>query len=375
VPSPDATPYVDLSLFDKDPQDIFTDGLVNLQSYLPEWEPREGHTEVLLMESLALEVAQLVFAINRVPGAILEVLLRLYGVDRDPGAFPAGTATFTFVDDTGHNLPLGTRVAVSVPGLDDSMVFATITNVDVPEGQSDVTVPIVGTVSTAAANGLPATTPVELLDAVVSVEFVELAGPIGGGSGPEEDDEWFARGVNRFARLTETLVLPPHFVSAALERPEVERAFTVDNFDPDSGNPPGDDAGHVTVAVYGDGAPLTLAQKDAIEADFDTRVLANLAVHVVDPTLTPVAVTVEVVAAAGAEAATVEANVEAALTEYLSPSTWGWADTVYRNELISLIDRVDGVERVVAITTPAADMPLTGVAPLATVGALTVTVS
>jgi len=374
VPSPDATPYVDLSLFDKDPQDIFNDALVNLQSYLPEWEPREGHTEVLLMESLALEVAQLIFAINRVPGAVLEVLLRLYGVDRDPGAFPAGTATFTFVDDTGHNLPLGTRVAVAVPGLEDGMVFATIANVDIPEGTTEVTVPIVGTIATAAANGLPSTTPVELLDSVVSVEFVDLAGPIGGGSGPEEDDEWFARGINRFARLTETLVLPGHFVSAALERPEVERAFTVDNYDPTSGNDPGEDAGHVTLAVYGDGAALSGAQKTAIATDFDSKVLANLAVHVVDPTITNVNVTVQVVAVPGADPAVVELAVEEALTAYLSPSTWEWSSTVYRNELISLVDQVVGVQRVDTITTPAADLPLGGVAPLAAPGVLTVTV-
>lgn len=374
MPSPDATPYVDLSLFDKDPQDIFNDALVNLQSYLPEWEPREGHTEVLLMESLALEVAQLVFAINRVPGAVLEVLLRLYGVDRDPGSFPAGTATFTFVDDTGHNLPLGTRLAVQVPGEEDGMVFATIANIDVAEGTTEVTVPIVGTVATTSANGLPSTTPVELLDSVVSVEFVELAGPIGGGAGPEEDVEWFARGINRFARLTETLVLPGHFVSAALERPEVERAFTVDNYDPTGGGVPGDDPGHVTVAVYGDGAPLSGPQKAAIEADFDLKVLASLAVHVVDPTITDVDVDVEVIALAGWDPAVVEANIVAALTDYLSPLTWEWASTVYRNELISLVDQVAGVARVVDVNVPAVDLPLVGVAPLAGVGDVTVTV-
>lgn len=372
-PSPDATPYVDLTLFDKDPQDIFADALVNLQTYLPEWEPREGHTEVMLMESMALEVAQLIFAVNRIPGAVLEVMLRLYGVTRDLGTFPTSTVTFTAIDTTGHSLPAGVRVAVPMPGGEDALVFATTAPLEIPAGQLTATADVMGTTATAAANGFPASTVIELLDAVTAVESVELGSAIGGGSGPEEDADWFARGVNRFARLTETLVLPPHFTAAALEDPLVQRAFTVDNYDPGTAGSPGDHAGHVTVAVYGDGAPLTAPQKAVLEARFDEQSLAQLAVHVIDPTITEVDVTAEVVVLPGFASGAVTDAVEAALATYLSPATWGWSATVYRNELISLIDQVPGVSRVVNVTVPAGDQAIAGVAPLATLGAVTVT--
>lgn len=372
MPSPDATPYVDLTLYDKDPQDIFTDALVNLQSYLPEWEPREGHTEVLLMESLALEVAQIVFAVNRLPGAVLEVMLRLYGVTRDLGTYPTSAVTFTMVDDTSHSLPAGVRVAVPM-GDDEALVFATTVAADVAPGVLSVTVPVMGTVATAAVNGYPASTVVELLDAVSSVESVELASPIGGGSAEESDADWFARGVNRFARLSETLVLPSHFVSAALEHPSVERAFVVDNYDPDAGGVPGDHPGHVSVAVYGDGAAVSAGVKGELLADFSGKVLANLEVHIIDPTLTAVDVTATVVLVPGADEAATLAAVEAALAAYLSPSTWGWASTVWRNELISLVDQVPGVSRVVSVTVPAADQAIAGVAPLASPGTISIT--
>ena len=58
-------------------------------------------------------------------------------------------------------------------------------------------------------------------------------------------------------------------------------------------------------------------------------------------------------------------NIVDALDTYLSPDTWEWGGTVYRNELIALIDQVAGVDRVVSLTTPATDLALTGVAPLA----------
>jgi hypothetical protein len=113
----------------------------------------------------------------------------------------------------------------------------------------------------------------------------------------------------------------------------------------------------------------------AMQTDFDARAQANLAVHMADPTLTAVDVAATVVAAVGYPSATVEANCAAALADYLSPTTWEWGTTVYVNELIALLDRVEGVERVTSITTPATDEALTGVAPLVTPGTFTITVT
>jgi hypothetical protein len=375
MPSPDATPYVDLRLFDKDAQDVFEGALVNLQAYLPEWEPREGHTEVMLMESLALEVAESVFAINRLPGTILEVLMRLYGVDRDAGSPPTATILFTASDDTGHTIPAGTRVALTIAGEEEPVVFATSAAVVIAAGATSATVAAVGDSNTDAANGIVAGTTVDVLDAVVFVERAELASPPTGGALEEDDETWFSRGASRFSRLVETLVLPRHFVSAALERPEVSRASAVDNYDPNQAGVPGDHAGHITLAVYGDGGMLTADAKEIIRATFDLQAQANLAVHVVDPTITTVDVTASLVAKPGFATSDVQAAAVAALNAYLSPEQWPWSATVYRNELIALLDGVDGVERVASITTPAADLALTGVAPLAALGTATITVT
>lgn len=365
MPNPDVTPYVDLRLFDKDAQDVFEAALANLRTYLPEWEPREGHTEVLLLEALGLEVADAIFAINRLPGAITEVLLRLYGIGRDLGAAPTADFTFTLVDTTGHSLPAGIRIAMPVADGDEPLVFTTTTAVAVPVGQLTANVPAVADRPTDVANGAPTNTAVELLDAVATVETVALATSPTGGADEEDDLAWFSRGVQRFSRLAETLVLPEHFTAAALEDPLVKRATTLDNYDPNVGPTPGSNPGHVTVAVFGDEAAVSGATKEALRVRFEAAAQANLAVHVVDPTVTSVEVDVTVTALPGYTTAQVQANVRAALEAFLSPSAWGWGGTVYLNELIALVDRVKGVDRVVNVTTPAADLALAGVAPLA----------
>lgn len=373
--SPDASPYVDLRLFDRDAQQIYEDAVANLATYLPEWVPREGHTEVLLLESMALEVAESVFAINRLPGAVVEVMLRLYGVERDPGTPPVVPVRFTVTDTNGHTIPAGVRVAVAISS-DSSLVFTTDAPLLVTAGSLTGVVTATGELATSIANNLPASSAVELLDSVAVVDAVALDAPIGGGSDPEDDEAWFTRGMQRFARLAETLVLPRHFIAAALERPEVTRAFAVDNYNSDAGSgSPGSHAGHITVALYGNGANLSAAQKAEIVAAFDSQAQANLAVHAADPTITTVAVTAEVVGVPGFSVEQVQANVSAALAAYLSPEEWGWSATVYRNELIGLLDRVEGVERVTTITTPASDLTLTGVAPLAQLGTTTITVT
>ncbi len=376
MPSPDVTQYVDLRLFDKDSQDLFDAAIANLRSYLPEWEAREGHTEVVLLESLALEVSELVFAVNRLPGTQTEVLLRLYNILRDLGSPPTTTLMFTLSDTAGHELPAGVRAALPLPGGGElPVVFTTTEAIVIPAGATVGTAAAVGDRNTAAANGIAAGTGADLLDAIVFVERVALGSAVTGGAEEEDDQTWFSRAVLRFSRLVETLVLPRHFVAAAVERPEVAKAFGLDNYDPAQAGAPGSHAGHVTVAVYGAGGVLTAAEREVVRAELDVQAQANLAVHVINPTLTAVDVTASLVPRSGYTVAQITDNARRALTAYLSPQAWEWGGTVYRNELIALLDRVEGVERVAAITVPAGDVALAGVAPLASPGVLTITVT
>jgi hypothetical protein len=374
MPNPDITPYVDLSVYDEDPQSIFEQALLTLQMRIPDWTPREANTEVLLLESMALEVAEAVYAINRVPAAVVETLLKMYQINRDIGAFPTTTITFNMSGNFGYTIPAGTAVRLDVPATGGSVVFTTDIELTIPPGNTSGTVAATGDTFEADVNGIAAGTEVEILDSIVYADSAVLGSIVINGRDPEDDATYFDRGVQRFNRLSDALVIPRHFTAYALEQADVEKAFAIDNYEPPGGTP-GSDAGHMTVAVYGDGADLTLARRDELAAEMDALAASMLAVHVIAPVVTTVDVTTQVVSDAGYDDATVIANVQAALQDYLNWENWDWSATVRKNALIQVIGNAEGVAYVDTITVPAGDTALPGVANLVNAGTLNVTVA
>lgn len=485
MPSPDITPYVDLTLYDKDPQDLYDNAVASLATNLPEWRPREGNTEVLLLETLALMLSEGIFATNRLPSAITEILAKLFGITRDAGAPPVANLEFTMINNTGNTIPAGTRVRLDLQNT-SAIIFSTDVELVIPNGNFTGQVTATGDLFTSIANDVDNTF-VQLLDSLLYVSTVEIIDPVSGGRDAESDNDYFTRATARFSRLNDTLVLPSHFVAATLENPIFVRATALDNYTPaqlatptglvvtpfasggtlasatysyrvsainaygetlacaavtaavtgpngradlswnavvpadgaspvtgykvygrtsgsellmtttgagvttysDTGaatpsgalpstnttdGPVGDFPGHITVAVYGPDRFNTTDEKDALQIELDTNALGNLAVHIIDPQINDVDVTVSVTIKTGYTQAAVITAIQDALTNYLSPLTWGWGTTVYRNELIALVDNVPGVDRVVSLTVPASDLALTGVAPLARADALSVSV-
>lgn len=376
----DVAGYVDLRLLDADAQDLIDRALADAALKLPEWQPREGNTEVVLLEGMALQVAELTFAANRLPGAVVEVLLRLFGLTRDAGAAPRFTVQLVTTNAAqAITVPAGTRFELE---LDGGLRLELTLDADVPvpagaaaAGTATATEP------TTAANTLVAGTPLEVLDAVAYLDGA-TASILDLGRDAEDGPAFLDRGVIRLRRLVTTLTLPEHFTAAVSEDVRVARALTLDMYDPAVGPPPaagttvGTNLGHVTVAVAGPGGTLLTAPvRTELESDLERQALAGLDVHVVDADLNVVDVAAVVVQRAGFTTAV--ADSVAALDGYLDPDAWEFGGTVYRNELIALLDRVESVERVVSVTLTGAngagDRVLTGAAPLVDLGTATVT--
>lgn len=376
MPSPDLTPYVDLTLFDKDVQDLIDQAVADAAVKLPDWEPKEGNTEMVVLEAEALEVAELIYAVNRLPGAVVEILLALFEVDRDLGDPPTVQLRFELSDNLGHTIPAGTTVRLPLAGDLEPLDFTTDADAVVPNGQVQGLVMATGSRNTIDANGTLAEVELELQDAIPYVDRVMTNAAVAAGAEPETGEDFIARGIQVLGRLVNTLVLPEHFTRDALLNALVERATTLDNFDISLGTGvPGDHPGHVSVLVAGaNGAALSAGDMAAIDTDLEAKAMANLSVHVAALTITAVAVTATVVRKAGFDSATVDAAVVAALQAYLDPDTWEWGRDVYRNELIALMDGVAGVDRVTAITVPAADVAV-DVDELVTAGAIDITVN
>lgn len=372
--SPDVTQYVDLTIFDRDVQSLYDAAVAQLQVELPDWVPREGNTEVLTLSALSLLVAESVFALNRLPGSITEILLKLFDVVRDIGAQPVANLTFTMANNAGYTVPAGVRSRINLPGGIEPVIFTTTIDLVIPNGSTSGTVSAVGDQYTDAANNTIPGTLLDYLESTLYVDSVSLAAITTSGRGQETDNDYFTRGLAQFQRLTSTLAIPSQFVSFVLENPVVHRAFVIDNFNAPGGTP-GSDGGHVTVVVYGNGALLSGGDKTALLNSMTPLALSNLAIHVTDPTVTNINVTATVHAVAGFDHTTVQNSVIAALQAYLNPNSWDWSGTVRRNELIALMSNVEGVDYVTSITTPASDVSLSGNGTLANAGTLTITVT
>lgn len=376
-PSPDLSAYVDLRIFDLSDQDVVNAAIAALQLNLPGWIPREGNTEILILESLALEIAEGIVAINRLPGAVIQALLLLAGVDKDFGIAPTASVTFTLADVNGYTIPAGTQLYLSLEDGSTVTFLVDVPGLAIPTGDLTGTVSVIADTFTGRANGIPAGTRLVMASPVPFVETVELATDVADGADPETDAQWRDRGVARLSRLSDALVVPRHFEAAALELPEVSRAVGIDLYNPAVGPNPGDNPGHMTVAVLGEnGAALSTEEKDAIEVSMEERAVAVLDVHVVDVTIVTVPLGAQLALLAGFTSASVIQSVKDALVAYVDPLTWTWGGKIRRNEIISLVDRVDGVDYVVDVSINGApgDYTIVGAATLPKAGTLTVTV-
>ena len=380
-PPPDVTSYVDLRIYDRTDQDIFDGALAALQANMPDWVPREGSTEVMLLEAVALELSEAIVAANRIPGAVLETLLQLFEVFKDYGAAPTALATISVADTVGHTIPGGTRLYL--PSVDGTSVVTMLVEppgVTIPSGSTTGVVSLIGDTFTDSGNGSPIGTPLQLASPIAYIDSITLASAVADGRDPETDDDWRDRGVAHLARLSSTLVTAPQFVAATLERPEVGRAIAVDNNDPTTSGV-GDDPGHVTVAVLGvGGAALSALAKAAIEDALEAEAAAVLDVHVTDIAVVTITLSVTVTLADATAPQSIADAVEAAIIAYLDPTTWAYGTTIWRNELISLVDQVEGVDRVVSITITGANgsgdypLPTASTVPTATAASVTVTI-
>lgn len=341
--------YVDLRIFDVPSQEL-VDAMITMYGISnPGWVAREGNTEILLMESIALAVAENVATINRLPGAVVEAILQLAGVAKDFGAPATATATLTVADGLGYTIPTGTRFYLQLANGTTVVFLAMAPDTQIAPGDTSATVNLIGQINTAAANGVAAGARLVLADQLNMIQSIVLASTVAGGRDPETDTAWRDRGVARLQRLSDALVVPQQFNAFIDEDARIGRVMTIDLWDGSVVTPHsvGADPGHITCAVL-DPTGLALATADLtdLQTQAQAKAAAMLAVHVINATLDTINVVVTYQIAAGYAAATVAANVVSTVRDYLNPLTWTAGAPVRHNELISVIDQVAGVDYV-----------------------------
>jgi hypothetical protein len=355
MPSPDFSQYVDLTIYDKQPSEIYDAAITYARTALPEWTPAVGSIESAVLQAAAQMTGELAAAINRLPNGILEGLLQLLGVYRNAGTRATGVIDVTSIDDLGYTLEAGTLFGYIDSSDPDNPIlypFTTDETLYIPQGSTSASVAITGSAAVLYPE-LPAATALETLSQISFIDTVILNATLSAGADPETDAEYLARATAKLQSYNQALVLPAQYEAHVLsEYSSVYRCKAYSRVNPSSDSLSDSLAnGYLTVYVCGlNGASLSSGVRTEIDDDLTDRSVAGLTITIKNAPVVNVTVAVTVVRDSGFLASEVQSNVEDALSAYLHPDYWDWSSTIYYNELISLIDQVSGVKRVSALT-------------------------
>ena len=380
-----------------DPDALATLAFDHIQDAIPGWVPNDGNLETILIEAHALMAAEVRDIASAVPTAIFRRMGVLVGLEPQEATSASVLTTWTVVDNLGYTIPAGTFAGIRTAG-DVLVAFAVDQDYIISPGTtSRADIRVVAVEPGGDGSGLgAASAPLELITSLTYVTGVTQNSMTTGGSAAETDDEYFDRLTQRLRLLAPRPILPQDYAILAQDHPSVSRALGLDGYNPSDGTY--NNERYVAVAVTdADGEPLSGPAKAEVDAMLEAEREVNFVVNVIDATYTTIDINASLKARTGYNFADLEARVEETLASALSPATWGYVpaqadlgdpitweqtSTVRINEIITLVSNVDGVDYVTALTMrtgagsfAAADIPITGAAPLTRPGVMTVTVT
>ena len=366
-----------------------------LMAKVPGWLAHDGNLDTWLVEAFSEAGAEVRSLAVDVPSSIFSVYgNRILNLPPRIAMSATGHATFVAVDDAGYTIDPGTTFALPRSG-NDLVAFQTLQQAEIPLGVTTVTdVPFTAVETGFDGNGLSGEG--QMLDALRWVSSVTVPVQTQDGQDAERPEDYIDRLANLFPAVALRPILPLDFAILTLNLiPGIGRAVAMNLYDPalDSW----DNVRTVTVMVTKpDGTVCTDPQKQETEAMLEALREINWVCHVIDPAYEPVSVDFDVVAFVGQDDTGVYENCVADVTEYLQPYNYRLGEmspaiaggevinppvpgemprrqVIYLNELIALLDRCLGVDRVVSVTINgmASDYTLTESYSLPTPGDIT----
>lgn len=375
---------------DSDPDDFLGQWLDLVRQYFPNFEPAEGSLTYRNAAALLTLLAVGIDVAANVPAEIFRTAGEsLFNIRPRDGIQARADTTWTVRDGAGYSIPAGALLSV------DGALFETTDDINVAPTVTVVTpVPIVALDVGQAGSNLGAPGQVIVLEeAMEFVVTVELLSATTGGEDSETNEEYMDRLREELQLLTTTPILPGDLAKLARTVTGVWRVAVIDLYDADTDTP--NSPGHATLVLIDEaGEAVPVLTKDEVNAlvTAGNRRLINAIIHVIDPTYTPVDITVDGIAYPDAVPADVAAAVETALNDFLDAGAWGLPRTGESREWINktvvslydiagAVDQVEGFDRATNIqiglnggAQASADANLPGVAPLPRVGAVVVNV-
>lgn len=387
-----APSYIELDLV-ADPDYLADLARQWLEAAVPGYQWEESQVETLLAHAFAYIGSEIVDQVAQVPPVLFAYLGRwLLGIEPAEEQAATGTATIAF-DSSGltAGIPAGWEIMLARPDGTTTSVL-TVDTVTAPVGGGVVAVAVVSQNPGVADNGAAGEgDPIEPLDGIATVAVTALAG----GADAEDDDDYLDRLARRMALLSPRPILPVDYALAAAQVTGVGRSVALDLYQPSTSEQavgtPVDATSHTgvagaitTVITAPLGVAPSAALKQAVWASLAVNRVLNTVPYVMGPAYNEISVQLTAIAYPGEDREQVQAAVEASLTQWLSPATWGARDdgtgsdwtnirTVRLSEAIdwanrpvsvSYVDQATVKLRIAQSAWTAADLVMTGVVPL-----------
>lgn len=229
MPSPDFSNYIDLTINDLQPGDIYDAAVEYARTALPEFAPRSGTVEDALLQATSYVAGETVGAINRLPDGLMEGVLRFMDILRNEATFGSASVEFT-LSTAGETVPTGT-IAVYETTDGDIRVqypFELTSEVTAEAGQTTV----IGVMTSQVAGILPTITSgttLILSQPSAIVLAAETTGSITQGARPETQTEYFNRATSKLESLSSVLTTARQVENYILTTyPEVYRCKVYD---------------------------------------------------------------------------------------------------------------------------------------------------
>jgi uncharacterized phage protein gp47/JayE len=381
----DTNGYIALPV-EQDWQTLATRAYEYLAENIAGWEPAPANLDVLIIEAIAQQAAELTETAATVPTAIFRYFGQgLVGITPQDATAATGEATITVTDDAGYTIAAG--YTVGLRAADGTLIaFQAATETEIAEGDTTAAA-VAFTALEPGAAGTSLSGPAELIDELAIIASVVFTANTTGGNDGESDDDYLNRLSAALQLLSTAPILPDDFARLAEQNPNVERATAINLYNADT--EADDEPRCVTVAICDSGGePVSAGTKTDVQAALEAKREVNFEVFVIDPTYTEIAVDVTVQAYSGWDTDDVTSRLTDAVASYLSPGQWGqrrdgrtqtatWDNTITVRylEVAEVINRVDGVDFITELLVDGAaiDVAITGTAPLTRAGDLTVT--
>jgi hypothetical protein len=120
----DFSKYIDLSIFDAEPGDIYFDAIEVARTTLPEFNLRVGTPEDAIFQAAAYISSLNIASINRLPNRLMEGIMNIFGYSKQQAVAAEVDVTITLDSYDGGTIPAGTIFSYETLFEDEVTEFA-----------------------------------------------------------------------------------------------------------------------------------------------------------------------------------------------------------------------------------------------------------